>query len=297
MKSFKITSSLLILCSTSAFAADLPSVKSAPVVTPAPIWSGFYTGLNIGGGWSSGSNQYGTTLFRSSTNGPIDGYNLAGPSWNMASSFAGVIGGAQVGYNYSLSPMFLVGLETDFQGTSMAGSGTASGLVPRNGVWSPSSAYAYSSSSVDWFGTVRGRLGALPFSSLGNVLVFMTGGFAYGGVSSANNFTTVVSDPIDGAYGAAVARSNSSSLLTGWTAGGGVEWSPNNFPAWSMKVEYLYTDLGSVTSSAYGLGPANGGQKYMLNGISNTNAYRFNLVRAGINYHFNTASVPVIAKF
>jgi outer membrane immunogenic protein len=298
MKSYKIVASLFLLSSASALAADLPSIKSAPAAAPAPMWKGFYLGLNAGGGWSSSTTQYGNTLFRSSTNGPMNGYNLAGPAWNTSSSFAGVIGGAQAGYNYSISPMFLVGLEADFQGTSMSGSGTAAGVVPRNGTWSPSTAYAYSSSAVDWFGTVRGRLGVLPFSSLGNVLVFMTGGFAYGGVSAANNFTTVVSDPEDVSYGAAVARASNSSLLTGWTAGGGVEWAPSNLPAWSLKVEYLYTDLGSVRSSAYGLGPTNEGQGYMLNAISNSNAYRFNLVRAGINYHMNFVNVsPVVAKF
>jgi outer membrane immunogenic protein len=298
MKSLKIATSLLLLSSASALAADLPSIKSAPAAAPAPMWKGFYLGLNIGGGWSSGASQYGNTLYRSSTDGPINGYNLAGPTWNMPSSFAGVIGGAQAGYNYSISPMFLVGLETDFQGTSMSGSGNGTGAVPRNGVWSPSMAYAYSSSAVDWFGTVRGRLGILPFSSLANVLIYMTGGFAYSGVSAANNFTTVVSDPVDISYGAAVARANNSSLLTGWTAGGGAEWSPSNLPAWSLKVEYLYTDLGSVRSSAYGLGPTNEGQGYMLNAMSNSNAYRFNLVRAGINYHFNyTNLAPVVAKF
>lgn len=297
MKSFLLTTiSLTALAASSAYAADLPSVKAAPVV-PAWTWNGFYVGLNAGGGWSSGNSQYGNTLYRSSTDGPINGYNLAGPTWNIPSSFAGVIGGAQAGYNYTLTPMFIVGIETDFQGTSMSGSGNSAGIVPRNGVWSPSTAYAYSSNAIDWFGTVRGRLGVLPSSSMGNVLIFMTGGFAYGGGNAANNFTTVVSDPVDVSYGAAVARANNNSLLTGWTAGGGAEWSPSSLPAWSLKVEYLYTDLGSVRSSAYGLGPTNGGQGYMLNAISNSNAYRFNLVRAGINYHFNLAATPVVTKF
>ena len=43
---------------------------------------------------------------------------------------------------------------------------------------------------------------------------------------------------------------------TGWTAGGGVEWSPSMFPSWSLKAEYLYVDLGSTTANSV---PLNGG--------------------------------------
>jgi hypothetical protein len=56
MKSLKIAASLLLLSSASTLAADLPSVKSASVGMPAPIWKSFYLGLNIGGGWSSGGS-------------------------------------------------------------------------------------------------------------------------------------------------------------------------------------------------------------------------------------------------
>ena len=43
------TLSLAALSATPAMAADLPSIKSAPNITPAPLWRGFYAGLNAGG--------------------------------------------------------------------------------------------------------------------------------------------------------------------------------------------------------------------------------------------------------
>ena len=44
----------------SALAADLPSRKAPPVYVPPPpplIWTGFYGGLNIGGGWNANNNN------------------------------------------------------------------------------------------------------------------------------------------------------------------------------------------------------------------------------------------------
>jgi outer membrane immunogenic protein len=41
----------LLFSSFSAMAADLPSIKSAPVTAPTPMWTGFYAGLNAGGMW------------------------------------------------------------------------------------------------------------------------------------------------------------------------------------------------------------------------------------------------------
>jgi outer membrane immunogenic protein len=67
-------------------------------------------------------------------------------------------------------------------------------------------------SSLDYFGTIRGRLG---YAS-GPSLVFATGGFAYGGIKNET--------------------------ATGFTVGGGWEYMFN--PAWSAKVEYQFIDLG-----------------------------------------------------
>jgi outer membrane immunogenic protein len=252
-------------------------------------WTGFYAGLNIGGGWSSGNAQYGNTLYRSSTNGPINGYAVGGPSWVNSGSFSGVIGGGQIGYNHQITPMFVVGIEADFQGTSLSGQSSNTGAAPRSGTWSPSTGTGSLSQAINWFGTVRGRFGISPFSSSPNILIFSTAGFAYGGVNTNSILTTVVNDPVDISYGTAIAHASINPLLTGWTAGGGAEWSPSNLPSWSLKVEYLYTDLGGASSTGYGLGPSNGRQGFMTNALTGNSSYRFNTDRACVNYHFNFA--------
>ena len=108
-----------------------------------------------------------------------------------------------------------------------------------------------STKNVDWFGTVRGRVGfTLP--SMPNLMVYGTGGFAYGqvvnNVGFADNFLTQGISAVGHGY--------YDNTKTGWTAGGGVEWSPSMFPSWSLKAEYLYVDLGSTTANSV---PLNGG--------------------------------------
>ncbi len=268
----------------SALAADLPSRKAPPVYIPPPpplIWTGFYGGLNIGGGWNSNNpNNEGSAYW--DPNYAFGGAGLLPnfttspnlfflPNGNQTGSAGGVIGGAQVGYNFQFNPSIVVGVEADFQGSSISSNGQGNSSLypspfltppfgPGTGILVPVSAINGGSLALNWFGTVRGRAGWLFTPSL---LVYGTAGFAYGGVSAWSYNNTP----------------------TGWTAGGGLEWM--FAPRWSAKVEYLYIDLSSG-----GLTGANGWNW----------GYRFhpeiNVVRAGINYHFNWAEpAPVLAKY
>ena len=100
--------------------------------------------------------------------------------------------------------------------------------------------------SNPWFGTARGRIGY----ALNNVLFYGTGGLAFG---ETRGETFGLSE---------------SHTTAGWTAGVGAEFGfAQN---WTAKVEYLYVDLSDANFSITGL----------------PNAYQFNLVRVGVNYHF-----------
>jgi outer membrane immunogenic protein len=190
------------------------------------------------------------------------------PDGNSLGAAGGVLGGAQVGYNMQFN-QFVLGVETDFQGTSISSSGGngGGGLYPAfynnangNNYLTSVNAVGGANANLSWFGTVRGRIGFLITPTL---LIYGTGGFAYGQVD---------------AWGF-------SSTNTGWTGGGGVEWL--FAPHWSAKVEYLYVNLSgsnSLNNSGYNFG-------YNYNpGL--------NVVRAGINYHFNwDAPAPILAKY
>jgi outer membrane immunogenic protein len=275
------TAVALALCAGSAFAADLPSRKEAPVYIPPPpilTWNGFYGGLNIGGGWDANSGSSGYSAYydpRYAIGGPAPvGFAAAGPNLfflpngNTLGSAGGVVGGAQLGYNFQLGQSAVLGVETDFQGTSIGGSGNNAPLAlyptfygnPANNYLTPVGALPGSNVSLAWFGTVRGRAGWLVTPTF---LVYGTAGFAYGQVD---------------AFGWSNTR-------TGWTAGGGVEWM--FAPHWSAKAEYLYVNLNS--NGATGGNGWNYGYNFHP---------QINVVRAGVNYHFNWgAPAPVLAKY
>jgi outer membrane immunogenic protein len=86
--------------------------------------------------------------------------------------------------------------------------------------------------------------------------------------------------------------------MVGWSAGGGLEWMAMS--NWSLKVEYLYYDQGNMSGSlanmAYGQNRATGTNA--LESITNySKRINGNLVRAGVNYHFNLVTAPVVAKY
>jgi outer membrane immunogenic protein len=201
---------------------------------------------------------------------------------------SGVVGGGQLGYNYQITPMFVAGIEADIQASDMGS--TVSYARPNltsNGFTGINNA-----KNIDWFGTARGRLGVV-VPGYSNFLVYGTGGFAYGYVNNtvgvATTLTTV--NPVAGISG----TSTSGNTQVGWTAGGGVEWSPQTFPAWSAKVEYLYTDLGSTNQAIYAVYAAPGQGSFGANHQSPT---QFNTVRAGLNWHFNPfVGEPIVAKY
>jgi len=136
-----------------AAAADLPPANAvpyykAPVYAPAYNWSGFYLGLNGGGGW--GSSDW-TTAGRFNTSG-------------------GVIGGT-LGYNYQINQAVL-GVEGDFDWADINGSVSNAGCPA-----------ATCTTGDDWLSTIRGRLGY----AAGRFMPYVTGGAAFGDIKASGS--------------------------------------------------------------------------------------------------------------
>lgn len=298
MNSFKAAAVLFLSTTVSAIAADLPSLKSGSVNPPAPIWAGFYAGLNVGGIWGNANSVNVTTM-------PISGSEASDPTLDFTKTalggavntgaistgtLRGFIGGGQLGYNHLVTfwkSQFLAGMELDLQG--IAGDG---GNNPGYVAYLPVIGLSYSSVSVQnstsYIGTVRSRIGYLISPT---IMIFGTGGLAYGRVSTTFARWSFDYPTKDGAWGEGL--NSYAAVKTGWTAGGGGEWmfSPN----WSLKAEYLYYDLGSLASNASTIRYNIKDSFVRITHVS-TYAPRFNgnILRAGVNYHFNSSPAPVL---
>ena len=224
-------------------------------------WTGFYTGLNAGYGWSSAN----TDIL------PLPAGGGSFLPYTLPVSMSGGELGAQAGFNWQIggfSP-WVVGLETDIQWSPLSGSAAGRAISI-----APSSEVIYNTlttkQSTQWFGTVRPRLGYLITES---TLLYGTAGFAYGNMNeSANTYF------ITNTYGNENYPASSNAVKYGWTAGAGLEWSPMQH--WSVKLEYLYEDLGSVSKI---------GNPTTTNPIYQTKYTWTNppqWIRLGVNYRF-----------
>jgi outer membrane immunogenic protein len=292
MKKFLLAGvALAALLGGSAMAADRPILGPAPV--PVSNWTGFYAGVNFGGTWL-GNNDIQSSAVPSLAN---DTGLAAGAGASIAGDLAragtgtfpgdldGFIGGGQIGYNFQMAS-FVFGIEADIVGVGGADkTSTLTRNIP-DPVFTAESfnATITAQKKLDYLGTVRGRLGFLWTPSL---LVYGTGGLAYGRVHTGMTFATqvVTLGAIDPAFPAGFTTATFSNTRSGWTGGGGVEWmfAPN----WTIKGEYLYYDLGSVSSN-FTLAqtfPAAGTTAGAAAGTATTK-YDGQLVRFGFNYKF-----------
>jgi outer membrane immunogenic protein len=228
---------VLALAAAPALGADLP-VKAEPIVkAPVPVpfsWTGWYIGANAGYGVGQGYGTYTSPV------GTFQSFN-AMP--------AGGFGGGQLGYNYQLYGRWVIGAETDFQGSGISDGHTClAGCTPASA--------ALIDPKLNWFGTTRARVGL----ASGPVMSYVTGGVAYGGIDTGINF-----------IGAPSGSATASTTKTGWTWGAGVEAALGG--NWTAKAEYLYIDLGSTSVASAATGAL---------GVKNQEQ----LFRGGINYHF-----------
>jgi len=91
----------------------------------------------------------------------------------------GFVGGGQAGYNWQRGT-WLFGLEADIQGSdehARADVCTVAGCPPGSTLFT-------ANYKLDWFGTARGRVGFLPSE---RVLLYATGGLAYGHLSASES--------------------------------------------------------------------------------------------------------------
>jgi outer membrane immunogenic protein len=199
---------------------------------------------------------------------PLTTYSLAnGSNYADASSW---LAGGQLGYDWQDGAL-VYGLAADLYGINLK-SEMNDGLAFPNLV----SATASTSAKINLYGTVRGRFGW----ASGPLLLYATGGFAYGKVDLKSNFN-VTFPPPPGTLGSL--NSETSPVKTGWVAGGGFEYMFR--PNLTLTLEYQYVDLGTVSlasSTTVTIPPISIGQ---MSQSANVHA-QFQTVTAGLNWYF-----------
>ncbi|CAA2154605.1 hypothetical protein MBRA_00279 [Methylobacterium brachiatum] len=287
MKKVLLASTVLAGMTVAASAADLPRrAAPPPVFTPVPVftWTGFYVGVNAGYGFDASSRN--TTNYALPSGSLVNSANTnAVVSVNNRSNNDGFTGGAQIGYNYQFTPGsgVVVGIEADAQYVDFAR--RANGTLNYGVTGVPGTAFsgsrafvATSGNGLDYFGTVRGRLGY----AFDRTLVYATGGYAYGSGQDDQNFA---------------GNRFRDSFRSGYAVGGGIEYAlPTdsflNFfksSAVTLKIEGLYVNLDRQKNTAggvfYGNLLAPNGVAYLNGAAANT---EFAVVRAGLNYKFGS---------
>jgi outer membrane immunogenic protein len=168
------------------------------------------------------------------------GYGSGKSNWDVPAvspSPKGFLGGLTLGYNLQTG-MWVWGMEGDVDYAGMTGSATCGAGTCET--------------KDSWLGTARLRLG---YAGWNNWLPYLTGGAAFGDVKAT------------GASGASATKTE-----IGWTAGAGVEYAM--LSNWSVKLEYLYVDLGKFDCGI------------SCGAASDNVSFKANALRAGLNYRF-----------
>lgn len=213
MKKIALAAAILTLSAGAGTAADM-AVKARPVLPPVAVynWTGFYVGLNAGGGsahkcWDL-VNNLGVPVVPAVAEG--------------CHNATGATVGGQIGYRWQASN-WVFGLEAQGNWADFTGS-------------NPSLVFAdvTDQTRVEAFGLFTGQIGY----AFNNVLLYVKGGAAV--VSDKyNTYTTSTGVGID----------RSSETRWGGVVGAGVEFG--FAPNWSVALEYDHLFMGTRDVTSY----------------------------------------------
>ena len=226
----------------------LPSGKEMKEFAPAPPpecnWTGFYIGINAGYAWMDTEVS------------DLDFLNVGPPVQSFSFDPNGPVAGGQVGYNFQPLRWLVLGVEGDAGYLGVDGRKTQPG--------SPGG-LTFAEINPGTYATARGRIGV----ARDCLLLYATGGWF------GSDYERRVVDNQICSCGFPLGGGRDDDFRSGYTVGGGLEWMFK--PHWTMRVEYLYFNVGDETVNVH---------------IRQTGNFRFgfdddgNIVRAGLNYKF-----------
>lgn len=191
-------------------------------------------------------------------------------SGSGSDSGSGWVAGVHTGYNWQNGAL-VYGLEADINWTDLSTD------IRKNFSGFPPPPSARTRAEVDWFGTLRGRLGW----TSGPLLFYGTGGLAYGKVNLDSVFNFAQGTGLS-------VRSNEGTTKAGWVLGAGVNylWTPNTI----LSLNYQYVDLGKVHISDSATGGGFGASQ------SGTAHAAFHEVTVGVSWLFSGPDTRIAAR-
>jgi outer membrane immunogenic protein len=250
-----------------AVALSLAVVKAgaAQSADASAQWNGFHIGANVGYGWAH--RNFTNTITGAS---PTIQRSVSSAG---ADNGSGVVGGVELGYSRRFMNNWMLGIDTDLDGADINSSKSAcfAGFG--------AAVCGNRDTDLDYFGTVRGRLGY----AFNKVLFYGTGGLAWAHGANKIQFTCLgPACPATSGVPPTTPEPTSVGVSpTGWAAGAGVEWAFR--PHFTLGVTYLHLQFGDITedrSKSSSVVPS----LFVTSRVSsNMDA---NLVRVGVDYHF-----------
>jgi opacity protein-like surface antigen len=257
------------LCSVTQYADASPT--KAPGAPLSYRWAGFSAGVAVGFGWgnskqtdsgipcgffgtcggsgsNSSSSSSGSSSGGSSSSSGSGSSSSGGGALSADGSYSpsGGIFGGTLGYDWQQAH-WVVGIEGDYSWTGLDGKSATCGA---------SSPLPHACGTrLDSLGSLRGRVG-YALGPTGNWLPYLTGGVAAGEVYAWD----------------ALLPASGDAFQVGWTVGAGLQSALAQ--NWSVKIEYLYVDLGS--------------QKFnVVPGVPENATFKASIFRAGLAYQFH----------
>jgi outer membrane immunogenic protein len=231
LKKTLLASAATVLLSVPAMSAD---IVEAPVEVSS--WTAFYLGAGIGAAWSNFDTKgkycydYGEYCYTDD----YDWYYNFGDLFNNDSdtAFRGI---GQVGFDWEVAPSFVLGVFGDVN------FGQQTGVSNKYGYEDLYFYHDKFSYGVDTLWTLGGRVGY----GTENTLFYGLVGYSWADTQAKLGIYC----PDSG--GSCWATAKNDDTINGWTFGGGVEFKGWLWDTVSTAIEYRYTDLDSVSATAW----------------------------------------------
>lgn len=223
---FSLMAVSLMLSATAVFAADQASA------TGAASWTGCYLGANAGYARADADATDAPFLYDPFTDSWLSWNGAGAPFETISMDDGGLAGGVEAGCDRQFdlgSTAFVLGGVVDFSLMNLGANGT-----------SAIRSDTHTSFDIDWAASARVRAGV----AASDVLVYVTGGYALADVD-VRAYDRQAPNRMDVSGGGTEG---------GWVAGGGVEWRFQ--PNWSVGLEYLHYDFGTVTATGAAIEPS-----------------------------------------